>query len=154
MWKAHVVKRIAIIMVDDDEDDRMLFEDAVQASKENIKDTQFSIDGVDLLERLRGEGAYADKGDVKLPDLIILDLNMPRMNGYEVLEELGNDKLFDNIPVVVMSTSGAECDVQRCYSLGASGFIIKPDSYEGVVETVKSLTEYWSTTMTVPARTA
>lgn len=146
------MKRIAIVMVDDDEDDRMLFEDAVLDASDIIAGARYSIDGVDLLELLRCQGKYADAKTEPLPDLIVLDLNMPRMNGYEVLEAMRSDSLLNNIPVVVMSTSNNDADVKRSYHLGASGFIVKPNTYEGVVETVKALANYWANVMRVPKR--
>ncbi|PCH80489.1 MAG: two-component system response regulator [Hyphomicrobiales bacterium] len=146
------MKRIAIIMVDDDEIARVLFEDAVEEAREYVKDISFSVDGVDLLERLRRQGEYASMEEEALPDLVVLDLSMPRMDGYQLLEELGKDKAFENIPIVVMSTTSDEQEVKRCYSLGAAGFIVKPASMEERLKAVKSLASYWSNIMAVPRR--
>jgi CheY-like chemotaxis protein len=103
----------------------------------------FVHDGEELLRYLRREEEYSDPASSPEPGLVLLDLNMPRMDGREALAEIKSDKNLRRIPVVVLTTSRAEEDIYRTYDLGVNSFLVKPVSFNDLVDVMKSLTEYW-----------
>ena len=107
------------------------------------------MDGEELMHYLRREGRFADPDDSSRPDLILLDLNMPKMGGEEALEAIRSDPELKRIPVVVLSTSLEPGDVHRSYNLGANSYITKPESFEGLTAVMKALASYWSEIVTV-----
>lgn len=133
---------INILMADDDEDDRLLTLDALRESRvlNNLKCVQ---DGVELLEYLRREGKFSDPETSPRPSLILLDLNMPRKDGREALQEIKADPTLRGIPVVILTTSKEEEDMLRGYDLGCASYITKPVNFEGLVELMKALGRYW-----------
>jgi CheY-like chemotaxis protein len=129
-------------MADDDEDDRLLTVDALKESR--VLNNLFCVeDGVELLEFLRHEGKYSDPASAPRPSLILLDLNMPRKDGREALQELKNDPKLRSIPVVILTTSKEEEDMLRGYDLGCASYITKPVNLEGLVELMRALGRYW-----------
>jgi len=133
---------INILMADDDEDDRLLTVDALKESR--VLNNLFCVeDGVELLEFLRHEGKYTDPASAPRPSLILLDLNMPRKDGREALQELKNDPKLRSIPVVILTTSKEEEDMLRGYDLGCASYITKPVTFEGLVELMRALGRYW-----------
>jgi chemotaxis family two-component system response regulator Rcp1 len=104
-------------------------------------------DGVEAMEYLRQEGEYAD---APRPDLILLDLNMPRMNGEDVLEELNEDPDLGRIPVVVLTSSEAEEDIIRSYDLNANAYMTKPVDFSGFIDVVERLEEFWLSVVKIP----
>ncbi|PCH63777.1 MAG: two-component system response regulator [Gammaproteobacteria bacterium] len=139
---AETPSAITIHMCDDDPDDQLLITDALlEARLANPID--FTSNGRELLQYLNREGKYEKLKDEPLPGLILLDLNMPIMDGREVLQILKNDDKFKSIPIVILTTSKAEEDVARSYDMGVNSFVIKPVSFENLVEMIQSLTEYW-----------
>lgn len=142
-------KPITILVADDDADDRMLIEDAFQESKLG-NDLRFVKDGVELLEYLRREGDYTDPASAPRPGIILLDLNMPRMDGREALAQIKGDADLKQIPVVVLTTSKAEEDIVRTYDLGVSSFIAKPVTFDGLVDLVRVLSDYWVQIVVLP----
>ena len=143
----HRIRPITILMAEDDSDDRLLAKDAFQESR-LANDLHFVEDGVELLEYLRKQGKYKDADH--FPDLILLDLNMPRKDGREALEEIKADPKLRRIPVVILTTSKAEEDILSSYDIGAAGFITKPVTFEGLVSAVKGLSEYWVQIVKLP----
>jgi two-component system response regulator len=141
---------IVILMADDDEDDRLLARDALAESRLH-NDLRFVCDGVELMEYLRRQGPFADPARSPRPGLILLDLNMPRKDGREALQEIKADPDLRRIPVVVMTTSQAEEDIARSYDLGASSFISKPVTFEGLVRVMRGLGTYWFEIVQLPA---
>ena len=133
---------IVILMADDDADDRMLTKDALAESRV-LNDLRFVEDGEELLDYLKGRGAYTDREKAPRPGLILLDLNMPKKDGREALKEIKADPELRRIPVVVMTTSKAEEDVYRSYDLGASSFITKPVTFDRLVELMRTMGQYW-----------
>lgn len=133
---------ITLLMAEDDEEDRMLARDALAESR-LANDLRFVQDGDELMDYLRQRGKYAQPADAPRPGLILLDLNMPRKDGREALREIKADPELRAIPVVVLTTSKAEEDIMRSYDLGASSFITKPVTFEGLVEVMKALGRYW-----------
>jgi two-component system, response regulator len=136
-----------ILLADDDDDDRFLASEAIEASK--LRNPVVMVnDGAYLLEALRGEGAYA--GNPIDPVLVLLDLNMPRIDGREALKLIKTDPKLAHIPVVIMTTSKSEEDMLRATDLGASAFITKPVSFSGLVEVMQHLPQYWMEIVEVP----
>ena len=133
---------ITILMADDDDDDRLMAQDALQESRV-INDFYMVCDGVELLEYLRREGKYADKALSPRPGLILLDLNMPRMDGRQALSEIKTDPELRCIPIVILTTSKEEEDKLKGYNLGAASYISKPVSFDRLVELMRTLGKYW-----------
>ena len=142
-------KAIRILVADDDADDRMLIGDAFgEAHLSNPVD--FVEDGIELLEHLKREGKFADLADQQLPGIILLDLNMPRMDGRTALAEIRKDSVLRKIPVVVLTTSQSEEDILRTYDLGVNSFITKPVTFDGLVDVVQVLNKYWIEIVALP----
>ena len=137
---------IQILLVDDSEADVRLATEALKAAKV-ANSIHVVHDGVEALEYLRRQGAYAT---APRPDLILLDLNMPRKNGRQVLVELKSDPDLRNIPVVVLTTSSDEEDVAKSYDLHANCYIVKPVSFDGLIKVVKSLDQFWLSVVRLP----
>jgi CheY-like chemotaxis protein len=140
---------VTILIADDDDDDRMLAREALAESR-LVNDLRFVQDGEELLQYLRREGKYGDPATSPRPGLILLDLNMPRKDGREALEEIKADPELRRIPVVVMTTSQAEQDIMRSYDLGAASFISKPVTFEGLVEVMRVIGLYWIQIVELP----
>lgn len=131
-----------ILMADDDPDDRLLALDALQeCGVPNVLSTVG--DGEELLEFLRREGRYAPPVEAPRPTLILLDMNMPRMDGREVLAVMKADEHLRRIPVVVLTTSRAADDVYRSYDLGANAYIGKPVTFTELVDVLRTISEHW-----------
>lgn len=131
-----------ILIADDDEDDRLLARDALAEVPQRC-DLRFVEDGEKLLDYLYRRGEYADPARSPRPGLILLDLNMPRKDGREALREIKRDPQFQQIPIVIFTTSKAEEDVIRGYELGVNSFVTKPVIFSSLVETMRTLTRYW-----------
>jgi two-component system, response regulator len=142
-------KPITILMADDDADDRKLTLEAFAESR-LANDLRFVEDGEELMEYLQQRGKYAAPGVAPVPGLILLDLNMPRKDGREALQEIKADPRLRTIRVVVMTTSKAEEDVLRSYDLSAASYITKPITFERLVEVVKTLGKYWLEIVELP----
>ncbi len=147
----HNLQPISILMAEDDADDRLLVKDAFEESHV-ANDLHFVEDGVELLDYLRKQGKHKDGHG--FPDLILLDLNMPRKDGREALQEIKADPKLRHIPAVVLTTSKAEEDILRSYDLGAAGYITKPVTFEALIEITKGLTEYWVQIVRLPTKKA
>jgi CheY-like chemotaxis protein len=143
-------KAVTILMADDDPEDQMLMRNAWERSRLN-NDLRFVDDGEQLMDYLYRRGAYADPLDSPRPGVILLDLNMPKKDGHEALEEIKNDPNLRRIPVVVLTTSKAEEDIICSYNLGVSGFITKPVTFEGLVEAIKAIGRYWFEIVELPS---
>jgi CheY-like chemotaxis protein len=142
-------KPIIILMADDDEDDRMLTAEALEESRLSNQ-IHFVENGEEALDYLYRRGRYADPKLSPRPGLILLDLNMPKKDGRETLREIKADPQLRRIPVVVLTTSRAECDVYRSYDLGANTYIAKPVTFDSMVEVMKILGNYWFTLVELP----
>jgi CheY-like chemotaxis protein len=143
------VNNILILVADDDEEDRMLVEDALREAR-IVNDCAMVKDGVELIDFLRGEGSFAERKGKPLPGLILLDLNMPRMDGREALNIIKSDPELRSIPVVVLTTSKAEEDIFRTYNLGVNSFVTKPVSFDALVEIMRVLGRYWFQIVQLP----
>jgi CheY-like chemotaxis protein len=142
-------KPITILIADDDDDDRVLVRDALSESR-LANDLRFVGDGEELLEYLRRQGKYTDARSSPRPGLILLDLNMPRMDGREALREIKADPELRCIPVVVLTTSKAEEDIYKTYDLGVNSFISKPVTFDGLVAIMHGLRRYWFEIVELP----
>jgi CheY-like chemotaxis protein len=144
-------KPIPLLLADDDPDDRLLAEQALKKGRlANL--LRCVEDGEELLDYLRRRGKYADPRESPRPALILLDLNMPRKDGREALHEIKSDPKLRDIPVVVLTTSRAEEDIARAYSLGANSYITKPVKFAALVEVMKAIRKYWFEVVELPGR--
>lgn len=135
-------KAVIILYAEDDPEDRMLVEDAMEESR-LANELHFVEDGEELMDYLHRRGKYTELSKVHLPGLILLDLNMPKKDGREALEEIKADPNLRRIPIVVLTTSKTEEDILRTYDLGVNGFIIKPVTFESLVSIMKTVSKYW-----------
>ena len=141
---------VLIVIADDDADDRMLIEDAFRESR-LANPLAFVEDGMELLDLLKSRGKYANRPANERPGLILLDLNMPRMDGRSALMHIKSVPDLRRIPVVVLTTSKAEEDILRTYDLGVNSFISKPVTFDGLVEVVRTLGHYWFEIVELPS---
>lgn len=140
---------ITILLADDDPDDRLMAQEAFSESL--LRNPLMMVeDGEQLLDYLRGNGRWADSKPAK-PGLILLDLNMPRMDGREALREIKNDPDLRRIPVVILTTSKAEEDIVRAYDLGVNSFISKPVTFDQLVDVMKYVGRYWLEIVELPS---
>jgi len=151
--KRHLIP-ITILLADDDEDDRKLTKQALEAA--HISNAIESVeDGEQLLDYLYQRGRYAgETGTAPRPGLILLDLNMPKMDGREALRIIKADPSLLDIPVVVLTTSRFEDDIALCYTLGVNSFISKPVTFSGLVEAMNVLGKYWLEIVELPPTAA
>ncbi|NLH99444.1 MAG: response regulator [Chthonomonadales bacterium] len=140
---------ITILMAEDDPDDRMLAAEAMEECM--LANSLICVEnGEELLDYLKRRGKYAEPGAAPRPGLILLDLNMPRMDGREALKLIKEDPELRSIPVVVLTTSKAEEDIVRSYDLGANSYVQKPVTFEGLVDVMKTLRRYWFEIIELP----
>ncbi|NHT19171.1 response regulator [Cellulomonas sp. IC4_254] len=141
-------KVIDVLLVEDDPGDVLMTREAFDDNKVANRLAVVS-DGVSALAFLRKEGEHAD---APTPDLVLLDLNLPRMDGREVLEAMKNDDALRSIPVVVLTTSEAEEDVVRSYSLHANAYVTKPVDFDRFIEVVRQIDEFFVEVVRLPQR--
>jgi len=141
---------IVILMVEDSPTDVLITREALNHAKV-INNLHVVEDGVEAMAFLRKEGKYAN---APRPDLILLDLNLPRKNGQEVLAEVKGDESLKLIPVVVLTTSKAEEDIVKAYGLHANCYITKPVDFANFAEVVRSIREFWFAVVTLPPDTS
>lgn len=142
--------RKVILLADDDPDDWILVRNAMQETGIPM-DLRMVVDGEELMEYLMHRGRYADQELAPEPNLILLDLNMPKKDGREALAEIKADQTLKRIPVVVFTTSREEQDILRCYELGASSYVTKPCSFGGMLEMAKTIGKYWLQIVELPS---
>ena len=141
---------ITILICDDDEDDRALTRQALEDAHIS-NDLRFVEDGEQLLDYLHQRGEYSgETGAAPRPGLILLDLNMPKMDGREALQHIKGDPKLVDIPIVILTTSGLDMDIIRSYQLGVNSFITKPVSFSGLVEAMNVLGRYWLEIVELP----
>ncbi|QIP16440.1 response regulator [Spirosoma aureum] len=140
-------KTIHILLVDDDEDDRYLTREAFHQHYPASR-ISFAEDGEDLLDFLNYKGRYVGSSHT-LPELILLDLNMPRKDGREALREIKASEQLRHIPIVVLTTSDAKDDIETSYFNGANSFITKPPTFQRLSEVTKAIGQYWFNVVTV-----
>ncbi len=141
-------QRIDILLVEDDPGDVELTKEGLQTAK-MLVNLHVVEDGEKALRFLKKEAPYSE---AVRPDLILLDLNMPRKNGQETLQEIKADPSLRSIPVIVLTTSEAESDIARCYDLGANCYITKPISFEAFAKVVAMIEEFWFSIVRMPPK--
>lgn len=137
---------VEILLVEDDQDDVFLTKKAFEQQKVT-NNLHIVRDGVDAMEFLRQEGEYTD---APRPDIVLLDLNLQKMDGDEVLEEMQADDDLKTIPVVVLTSSEAEEDVVRSYELNANAYLTKPVDFNGFLDVVDSIEHFWVSFVKLP----
>ncbi len=142
-------KQHTILVAEDDPDDRLWIKEALTECHMG-EHTRFVEDGEELLDCLLHRGKFTDTRSLSFPGLILLDLNMPKMDGREALKEIKADHRLRHIPIVILTTSQAEEDTFRTYDLGANTVIHKPVTYDQLVKIMQSLTTYWFETSELP----
>jgi CheY-like chemotaxis protein len=142
------VELIDVLLVEDDPGDVLLIQEAFEDNKVRNR-LHVASDGVEALAFLRREGEFADAPQ---PDLVLLDLNLPRKDGREVLAEVKGDETLQQIPVVVLTTSKAEEDVLRSYKLHANAYVTKPVDFERFIDVVRQIDEFFVTVVKLPTR--
>lgn len=140
---------ITILMADDDADDRQLTREALEESR-LANDLRFVEDGEQLMNYLRREGEFQSEEDAPRPGLVLLDLNMPRKDGRTALSEIKADPELRQIPVVILTTSKSDEDVYRTYDLGVNSYIVKPVTFEALVDILQTLEKYWFEIVELP----
>lgn len=140
-------KPIEILLVEDNEADLVLTKRALQRSAKVTNRVAVARDGAEALDYLFRRGPFAN---VPLPDLVLLDLNLPKFGGLEVLEIVKKDPAIGHIPIIIMTGSDAESDVTKSYSLHASCFLTKPVKLENFLKAVASLADFWLTIVKLP----
>jgi CheY-like chemotaxis protein len=137
---------IEVLLVEDSPGDVRLTQEAFRDANKAIH-LHVAVDGVEAMSFLRREGAYAD---VPRPDLILLDLNLPKMDGREVLAHIKEDDDLKTIPTVILTTSDAEADIVRSYQLQANCYLTKPVELDRFEALVKSINDFWLTKVKLP----
>jgi CheY-like chemotaxis protein len=138
-----------ILIADDDAEIRMLVAEAL-AENPIPKQLHFVQDGEELMDYLHRRGKYTVANAFPQPGLILLDLNMPKKDGREVLQEIKNNPALCHISVVILTTSKAEDDIYNTYKLGANSFIIKPRTFQDLSRVMSNLVQYWFETVELP----
>jgi chemotaxis family two-component system response regulator Rcp1 len=137
---------IQVLLVDDNPGDIRLTMEAWKDAKILIQ-MHVVTDGMEAMEFLRREGEFADS---PRPDLVLLDLNLPRKDGRQVLKEIKEDPLLKSIPVVILTTSASQLDIERSYLLHANCYISKPVDMDGFLKVVASIEDFWLTVVRLP----
>lgn len=139
-------RAVEVLLVEDNPADVRLTHEALKDGRVMVNLT-VACDGVEAIEILKREGVHASK---PRPDLILLDLNLPRKNGREVLEEIKADDDLKRIPVIVMTTSKADQDIYKAYNLNANCYVTKPVDLDEFLNVVRSIEDFWLTVVTLP----
>jgi two-component system response regulator len=140
------IRPVNVLLVEDNPGDVRLTQEAFKEAKISIN-LDVTMDGAEAIKFLRKEGEYAD---VVTPDLILLDLNLPKKDGREVLKEIKTDDTLKRIPVVVLTTSNAEQDIMKSYNLHVNCYINKPVDFEKFFDIIQKIEEFWLTTAILP----
>ncbi len=142
-------RAVTILMADDDADDRKMAQEAFAESCLG-NDLRFVEDGEELLDYLYRRGKYADPASSPRPSILLLDLNMPKKDGREALQELKADPQFRALRVIILTTSKAEEDILQSYDLSATSYITKPVTFEGLLEVIRAMGRYWLEIVELP----
>lgn len=144
-------QRRTILMADDDVEDCLLVRDALGETGRPC-DLRFVRDGEELFDYLRHEGEYVDGRESPWPDLILLDLKMPRKDGRETIRDLKSDPRYRRIPVIALTTSSAGDDVECSYNIGVNSYITKPTTFRDLVAVLDALANYWFNVVELPPK--
>jgi CheY-like chemotaxis protein len=142
-------KKITVLIAEDDEDDRLLIEEALEENN-LLNNLYFVENGEELMDYLYHRGAYTDQSLFPRPNIILLDLNMPKKDGREALKEIKEDPYLKSIPIIVLTTSKAEEDILKSYDLGVNSFISKPVNFDSLVNIMETFSRYWFEIVQLP----
>jgi two-component system, chemotaxis family, response regulator Rcp1 len=143
----HVKTRpVSILLIEDNPGDVRLTQEAFQECK-SIIDLTVMMDGLEAVRYLKKENTYSD---AKTPDMILMDLNLPKKNGREILEEIKSDPALKRIPVLVLTTSTAEQDITNSYDLHVNGYINKPVDFDRFFDIIQNIEQFWLQTVVLP----
>lgn len=143
----NIMGNVFILVAEDDADDRFLIQTAFD--EKGFKDRiQFVENGVELLSFLDSLEERLEEGE--FPGFILLDLNMPKKDGREVLKELKQHHLYKRIPVVIFTTTNNEAEIKRCYELGANTYVVKPANFDMLLSVLSDIRNYWLRTASIP----
>jgi len=142
-------RAFAVLMADDDQEDCLLVKEALAESNLN-HELCFVSNGEELLDYVHRRGDYQNPGSAPRADLILLDLNMPKMDGRDVLRLAKSDGRLRQIPIVVLTTSTADEDISFSYAMGASSYITKPTTFRGWVDLIHAVSKYWFELVKLP----
>lgn len=134
---------INILHVEDDPNDALLFQHACRKAGVDF-DLQSVNDGDQAIAYLRGADSFGDRQKHPFPQLILLDLKMPRLSGFDVLSWLRSEGAFKGVPVIVLTSSNHETDIKRAYDLGANSYLVKPVGFDALVEVARTIHGYWT----------
>jgi CheY-like chemotaxis protein len=140
-----------ILLVEDEENDATLVKMAFKKNK-ILNPVQWVKDGLEAVAYLNGEGVYADRVVYPFPEVLLLDLKMPRMTGLELLAWIGDNPDFKVIPTIVMTSSRHDLDIEKAYNLGANTYMIKPSTFDELAKMVKVAHEYWAVSVKPKAK--
>ncbi len=138
----NTVSKKRVIVADDDEDDCMLLHSAFKETRIALN-IEFVNDGIELMKLLLEEGA-------REVSFVLLDLNMPRKDGREVLKEIKQNPTLKKIPIIIFTTANSETEIRKCYEFGANTYIVKPDGFDELKKVVANLNNYWLDTASMP----
>jgi len=144
-------KSVCILVVEDDPGHRELISEAIKDT-EILNNTQLVKDGDEALHYLYREGEYGNEQKYPKPDLILLDLKLPGLNGKDVLRKIKSNAETRMIPVIILTVSALDKDIDECYALGANGYITKPMDFEQFVAIVKTIPFYWTFVNSLPTK--
>ncbi len=150
-WRRDARQKGVILLIEDDHGDQLL---TCEALSESALAHQIVVvsDGEEALEYLNQTGRYSDAAKAPRPDLIFLDLNMPKINGRQLASRLKSDPNLQTIPIVVLSTSDYHDDVAHCYKTGVNSYVHKPTNYDEFVATINAVEHYWLRVVQPPPR--
>jgi len=136
------MSRATILHVEDDSNDALLFQHACRRAGMDVN-LQVAADGEEALAYLNGADQFNNREAHPFPNLVVLDLKLPRVNGFDVLAWLRNENKLRRLPVIVLTSSSHQSDVKRAYDLGANSFLVKPLAFEALVDLAKGINQYW-----------
>ena len=142
-------QHMIILIAEDDPDDQLLIRDALRTANVDHR-LVFLTDGHELIDYLNQRGEFTDASTAPRPSLILLDLNMPRMDGRKALAEIKSNENTRRIPVIVFTTSDSEADIHKCYDLGGNAYVVKPEDFNELVRIMRTLNEHWGNTAEIP----
>src|SRR2546423_5772052 len=137
-----MARTAAVLLVEDDPNDALLVRKAAQKTLSGIPFLVVS-NGQEAIQYLKGEGVYADRARFPFPDIVLLDLKMPVMNGFEVLRWVRSQPKLKRLPVIILTGSVHENDTKTAYEEGANSYLVKPGSFNDLVETMRNVGEFW-----------
>lgn len=146
-------KEAVILLVEDSLADQELVRRVMEHSKIR-NELRVVEDGVEAMAYLKNEDGYSDTSRFPKPDLVLLDINMPRMDGKQVLSEIRKDSNLKSVPVIILTTSTSEKDVFESYHLGANAYVSKPVDFEGFTDAIRQMESFWLMVATLPPKTA